>query len=46
MFWKRKEKSANKDDLKCKVCGLQCFDEQELERHVNWAHKESKQPTK
>lgn len=46
MFWKKKGKSAAEKEIKCNVCGVECFDQNSLERHLEWVHKEVKIPAK
>ena len=42
MFWKKKEKPTANNGIKCNVCGVECFDQHSLERHMDWVHKEAK----
>jgi hypothetical protein len=41
---KKKMPEANKSV--CHICGLDCGDKSSLERHLDWAHKDQKNPEK
>jgi len=47
MFGKKKPTAilVNKD-FHCSACGLDCKDQNNLERHFSWAHKDLPVPTK
>ena len=42
MFWKKKENQGANKEIKCTICGVECFDQNSLERHLEWVHKEAK----
>jgi hypothetical protein len=43
MFSKKKIKELEKkESTVCQYCGLNCYNQSSLERHLEWAHKEQK----
>jgi hypothetical protein len=46
MFGKKKIKTLEEKKSVCQICGLDCQDKLSLERHIDWAHKEQKNPVK
>ena len=43
---KKKNKAAEEKNFVCQNCGLDCFDRVSLERHIDWAHQDNKNPVK
>ncbi len=46
MFGKKKIKTLEEKKSVCQICGLDCRDKLSLERHIDWAHKDQKNPVK
>ena len=50
MFGKKKTntpiKIPEETNSVCQICGLDCRDKLSLQRHIDWAHKEQKTPSK
>jgi len=47
MFGKKKDTATQANrDFHCSVCGLDCKDQHNLERHFSWAHKDLPMPRK
>jgi hypothetical protein len=46
MFGKKKMKTPEEQNSICPICGLDCRDKLSLERHIDWVHKDQKNPIK
>jgi hypothetical protein len=45
MFGSKKTKGQPVKKAVCELCGLDCQDKESLQRHLDWAHKDQKDPS-